>query len=480
MTYTDFIAVIDLGTSHMVGMVGTKNEDGVLSIIAYDVEKSESCIRRGCVYNVDETASKIKRLILKLENKLGGSKIGKIYVGVGSKSIRTIDHTVSKVLGAEGEVTPEVLKQLENECKAYQPSMLDVLDVTSPVYVLDGKEENEPLGISCSRIEAHYKLIVAQPAVRRSIVNNIAERIKLPIAGIIVSPLALADLVLSPVEKQGCALIDFGAGVTSVTIFKNGRLLALTVIPLGAHLITRDIMSLRVSETEAERLKRTYGSALPLNRDKEQQKIEINKKDDFRSQEIMLADLNEIVEARSREIVMNAFARLEDAGVAKEPGFSVVIAGSGVALSDLREAISENFNMEVRYASVRSGVDSGVEMIANNPEYTTAVALLLKGTENCAFSPEVKVEPKVTARVQPKVTETVVNQNEVESQAAPVTFTEEKDQPNPAAEQFVSSSKKNEAKTSIKEKDDHKKSNWWDKIKKRAESASNDLFNDDI
>ena len=138
MTYTDFIAVIDLGTSHMVGMVGTKNENGVLSIIAYDVEKSESCIRRGCVYNVEETANKIKRLILKLENKLSGSKIGKIYIGVGSKSIRTIDHTVSKVLGAEGEVTSAVLKQLEDECRAYQPSMLDVLEVTSPVYLLDG------------------------------------------------------------------------------------------------------------------------------------------------------------------------------------------------------------------------------------------------------------------------------------------------------------------------------------------------------
>ena len=25
MAYTDFIAAIDLGTSHMVGMVGTKN-----------------------------------------------------------------------------------------------------------------------------------------------------------------------------------------------------------------------------------------------------------------------------------------------------------------------------------------------------------------------------------------------------------------------------------------------------------------------
>lgn len=71
MAYTDFIAAIDLGTSHMVGMVGTKNATGALSIIAYEVENSGTCIRRGCVYNVKETASKIKRLILKLENKLG-------------------------------------------------------------------------------------------------------------------------------------------------------------------------------------------------------------------------------------------------------------------------------------------------------------------------------------------------------------------------------------------------------------------------
>ena len=53
MAYTDFIAAIDLGTSHMVGMVGTKNATGALSIIAYEVENSGTCIRRGCVYNVN-------------------------------------------------------------------------------------------------------------------------------------------------------------------------------------------------------------------------------------------------------------------------------------------------------------------------------------------------------------------------------------------------------------------------------------------
>lgn len=471
MTYTDFIAVIDLGTSHMVGMVGTKNENGVLSIIAYDVEKSESCIRRGCVYNVEETANKIKRLILKLENKLSGSKIGKIYIGVGSKSIRTIDHTVSKVLGAEGEVTSAVLKQLEDECRAYQPSMLDVLEVTSPVYLLDGKEENEPLGISCSRIEARYKLIVAQPTIRRSIMTNIADRIKLPIAGIIVAPLALADLVLTPADKQGAVLIDFGAGVTSVTIFKNGRLVALTVVPLGAGLITRDIMSLRVTEMEAERLKRTYGSALPLDRDKEQQKIEINKMDDYRSQEMLLADLNEIIEARSREIVKNAYARLEDAGVAKEPGFSVTIAGCGSALSNLREAVSECFDMEVHYPLIRKGtIDSSVEMIANNPDFTTAVALLLHGKENCALRQEPKTEPKVT-RVQPKVT---VEEPTPKVEVNPVTF--ENDTPTKPVEPVQPTRKPTVQEPSRPQTE---KISWWVKLKQKADFAAGEIFKEE-
>ena len=66
MAYTDFIAAIDLGSSRMVGMVGTKGPSGALSILAYEVENSETCIRRGCVYNVEGTAFKIKRLIQKL------------------------------------------------------------------------------------------------------------------------------------------------------------------------------------------------------------------------------------------------------------------------------------------------------------------------------------------------------------------------------------------------------------------------------
>ena len=113
MTYTDFIAVIDLGTSHIVGMVGTKNQDDVLSIIAYDSEKSEACVRRGCVYNGEETANKVIRLIKKLEieQKMPilrvNSTSGNYYIDNMGSVMPLSRHYVAHVLVASGYINKE-------------------------------------------------------------------------------------------------------------------------------------------------------------------------------------------------------------------------------------------------------------------------------------------------------------------------------------------------------------------------------------
>mgnify|MGYP000966666074 CR=1 FL=1 len=470
MAYTDFIAAIDLGSSHMVGMVGTKGPAGTLSIIAYEVENSDTCIRRGCVYNIKDAAGKIVRLIRKLENKLGGSRIGKVYIGVGGQSLRSINHAVSRVLGS-GTVTEEVLKELDQECRQYRPDMLDVLDIAAPAYYLDNQPEAHPVGLGCSRIEARYKLLVGRPSLRHAVTTNMSEQIKLDVAGAIVAPLALADLILTEQEKQkGCALIDFGAGVTSVTMYKDGSLAGLYVIPLGSHLITRDLMSLGMPEKEAERVKRTYGNAI-WEKDNEQQMVTVDLADGQHSSEIKLSDINMVVEARSREIIENIYARLQDTGVAKEPGYSIVIAGNGAALKNMREALSERFNMDVRYASVRKDLIADGEMIANNPEYTTAAALLLKGTENCALY--IAPEPE-----RPKVAEPKVE---------PVIVEIEEKQEEPRVEKQVAASAttaKNRNSGAKKEEEKKKGKSWgifdlFDKAVDRAAGKVDDMLNEE-
>jgi cell division protein FtsA len=143
-------------------------------------------------------------------------------------------------------------------------------------------------------------------------------------------------------------------------------------------------MSLNVSEKEAERLKRTYGDAI-WNKDNDHVKVTIDLKDGQHSMEVKQSEINIIVEARAREIVENIYQRLVDAEMNTEPGFSIVLAGSGAALKNFRELIMERFKMDVRYASVRKDKIEGGEMIACNPDYTTAAALLLRANENCAY-----------------------------------------------------------------------------------------------
>jgi cell division protein FtsA len=356
-------------------MVGKKNVDGALSILACETESSAGCIRRGCIHNVKEAANRVKRLIEKLERRLPGSRIEKVYVGVGGQSVRSIEHAVSHTPEAGDVVTDEMIDRLYEACKACKPDMLDVLDIVSPAYYLDGKLEAHPVGVPCKKIEARYKLIVGRPSLRQYMIKSIQEHAGIKIAGIVVSPLALADVVLSESEKeQGCALIGFGAGVTSLAVYREGVLVGLYVIPLGGNLITKDLKKLNVTEEEAERIKQTYGSAAA---DKEKEN-----------------EINLIIEARSREILENVCFRLEETGIVNTLGAGIVITGGASALNNLKNMIGERLGKPVRYAAIRKGIVEKTDTAADSA-CLVATGLLYQGTQNCAayIPPPPKPEP---------------------------------------------------------------------------------------
>lgn len=387
MTHANYIVAIDLGTSHLVGMVGQKNANGTLSILAEEIEDPAASIRRGCVYNVKETAQRIHRLILKLQNKISnrlpGFLIEKVYIGVGGQSLRSIDHTEVRTLNTDEVVTEEDIRVLDEQCQAYNPELLDVLGISSPVYYLDDKYAANPVGIPCRRIEARYKLIVGRPSIRKFIVNSL-EHAKIELAGIIVSPLSLADAMLSQNEKDlGCVLINFGAGVTSVVVYKGGNLIDLSVIPLGGELITKDLMTLHLVKSEAERLKITYGSAL-MDKNKEGT-IPLTSTDGAGMREIEHNEINMIVEARAKEIVENVYARVAETREIDALGAGIILSGGASALKNLSELVQERFVQEVRFSTIRrEWLDNGEEILGD-PDYMTAISLLIKGTENCAL-----------------------------------------------------------------------------------------------
>ena len=214
---SEYIVAIELGSSKIVGIAGYRDENGMLVVSAIENENATNIIKRGCVQNVDEVFSCIKRIKMKLENRLAPAKIVKTYVGVGGVSVSAEEKVTNRSFHEDSIIKQAHVQKLKDECRAMLPTTIDTLDIVSTGYIIDGRAERIATGVTGTTIEAHYKAITAKPVLKRNIDRCIIERLKLPIAGYITSALATADVVLSKDERMlGCMLVDFGAETTTV------------------------------------------------------------------------------------------------------------------------------------------------------------------------------------------------------------------------------------------------------------------------
>ena len=379
---SNIIVAFDLGTSHITGLAGRIDPDGI-TILASGMEGSASIMRRGNIFNTEEVAAKIKRIVLKLENQLDGQKIKRVYVGIGGHTIRSIDYVVTTTQDMDTAVTEETIRYLMGECRKFRPAGLDVLEILPPTYYIDNQPVNtSPIGVYFKRIEARFKIIVGSPTIQDR-VKKCFEKIGIEIAGLVITPLALSDFVLSPENKQqGCALVGFGGGVTSVTVFKKGALADLFVIPFGGSLVTKDIMSLKVVQEEAERLKRDYGSAI-LAKNDNGDPISLNISNYKGRETITQKEINNAVEARVAEIVEYVETRLRSQGNITNLDAGIYIAGGASLLRNLPELLRAETKKDVQRIDYPKGKVLEGENLAKDYRTISAVAILALGTQDC-------------------------------------------------------------------------------------------------
>ena len=160
----------------------------------------------------------------------------------------------------------------------------------------------------------------------------------------LIAPLVTANAVLTESERRsGCALVDFGADTTTISVYKNNILRFLTVLPLGGNSITRDITTLQMEEEEAERLKKTYGDAL-YEEEPEQEEATCKLDDDSRI--IKVADLNNIIEARAEEIIANVWNQIQLSGFDDKLLAGIIMTGGATNLKNLEEMLRKRSKIE--------------------------------------------------------------------------------------------------------------------------------------
>lgn len=378
MVTNDLIVAIELGSSKIAGAVGRKRADGSLQVLAYASEPAAGFVRRGVVYNIDQTAQCLSNLINCLEPELGDTIIEQVYVGVGGYTLHSEQNTIVHAFDEENRVSEAVVTRMEeaNANKLYPGH--DMLMMVSQEYKIGKNLLNNPVGVNCTQVEGNYLNILARTSVMHNTAKSF-EIAKINIADTSIPPLVVANVLLTENERrQGCVLVDFGADTTTVSVYKGGYLCFLTVIPMGGQNITRDLCSLQLDELEAEQIKCKYGLEAPASGE------ETVVLDDSRSVE--LRKVHDVIEARFEEILLNVCHQIEASGYTEKQLLAgVVCCGGGVNLKGFEAAAAQKLQMpKIRLAlNTTVKVEWDTAACPANGTQGVLVGLLMDGTDSC-------------------------------------------------------------------------------------------------
>jgi len=404
----EYIAAIDLGTSKILGMIGSKSVNNNLEILAFEKIDSTSCIRRGTINNLEETSANLKYILRKLENKIHPHKLARVFVGVNGQSVHTVSHKEYIHLGHEEFITDEIIQKLIQNATKNASVNGEILEVIPNEYRLDSKKtEINPVGVACTEIEASFKLIVGRTSLKKMIARAVEEKTELTIAGTPLSQRAAASVLLTDADKiLGCALIDFGAGTTSVSVYKDGLLRHLAVIPFGGQIVTKDISSENLLEGDAEKLKTSYGSAV-FNPESDNKVFKVRGTSNMDEPKIELHTLNNIIEARMIEIIQNVWHQIEQSGFAKQLGAGIYITGGASQMRNITDLIKSETGVDVRKASISRNIINSTSSTESmqNPAYGVVLGLVMSNSLNCirVAKPVVEVPETVDDLIENKV-----------------------------------------------------------------------------
>lgn len=410
----EFIVAIELGSTNIIGVAGKKNIDGSISILSVIKEDSTSCINKGVVYNIDKTVQCLTNIIKRLETSLK-AKVAQVYVGVGGQSIRSVKNTLIKELPLDSVVTLDMVNELMDENRNMTYPAQEVLDAITQEYKVDAQYQLDPVGIQCTRLEANLLNILWKKSFYRNL-NKCFDNAGIAIAEMYLAPLALADSVLTDVEKRvGCVLVDLGAETTTVSVYYRNILRHLAVIPLGGNNITIDIASLQMDDENAEKMKRKYASAYTESKDiDENLKYSIDEDRQVDSKTFI-----EIVEARLEEIIKNVWYQVPSEYTDKLLG-GFIITGGVSNMKNIEKAFKQHTGVDkIRIANfVQETINSNIpEITAHDATMNTVLGLIAKGDMNCAGD-------ELTSDLFAKENNTETTSTVVEAPKAPRSITE--------------------------------------------------------
>lgn len=374
------ISVIDLGTTKVVCLTGTKTPEGYKILASY--EAPSQGILRGEVVNNQSVIQTLKPLLEELQ-KTTGQPIEEAVVGIAGQYVRCksvsshFNRTNSSREISEDEINSMWLSMYNSRVNPGE----EVLHVVPQSYHVDEyRGLINPVGTFGNTIEANYKIFIGKSVSAEHTKRSI-ENAGVKLSKLILEPLATAEAVLADDEKElGVAMVDIGGGTTDLLVYHDNIVRHTAVIPFGGNVITEDIrQGCQLTSRQAEQMKIQYGSCY-VDLAPAKKAIVIPGIGGREPREVSFKFLSSIIEARVDEIMDAIMYEIQQSGYADRLPAGIVLTGGGSLLTDLVPFIKFKTGYEARVARPRGIISGGFDEV-NQVTHSCAVGMLIYGFE---------------------------------------------------------------------------------------------------
>ncbi|EAC3381954.1 cell division protein FtsA [Listeria monocytogenes] len=393
---------LDIGTASVKVIIAEMADDRLNIIGVGNVESSG--IKKGIIIDIDKTVESIKKAIEQAE-RMVGVEISQVIVGVVSSQVHLEACRGIVAVGSENrEITDEDVWNVMDAAQVVPLSPdREIINTIPDQFVVDGLTGiTDPRGMIGVRLEMEGTLITGSKTILHNTLRCV-ERAGLEISDIALQPLAEASISLSEDDKEfGTALVNVGAGTTTVSVFEQGRLTYTGVIPVGGDNITKDLsLGLNTSTANADRVKLDHGYAFYDDASPDEVfAIDVIGSD--QKQHFTQVEVADIIEARMEEIFQLVVEELTRVGKTHLPG-GYVLTGGSMAIPGAIDLAGKTLAAHVRlaipdYIGVRE------------PSFTTAVGLIkyayqmaeLEGRDVSSSANEPRYDDEAPKQKQPK------------------------------------------------------------------------------
>ncbi len=298
-------------------------------------------------------------------------------VGFGGTTVRGANSRSRIDLGRPREIEQrDVNRALDRAWKVQLREGRVVLQLFPQDFIVeDHPGHRDPRSMLAQRLEANAHLITGSIQEHNCLIGAVNQA-HIAVEETVYEPVAAHFASILPEDRhEGTALVDIGSQSTDLVLYYNDSLQLASSLPICGDHLTRDVaLAFHISLEEALLVKEQYGSAT-AEYTADNSVVEVASPGDDKARELPRRLLNEIIEARARELFEYVRRDVARVGMERSLVGGVVLTGGGARLAAMCDMAED-----VLRCQARNGLPVGIQdwpAELDQPSWTTGAGLAM-------------------------------------------------------------------------------------------------------